>query len=64
MPKIRVSLGIGFANAEHVDELEVDQTEWDDCETDKQRDDLMETYWRDWSNNYIDGGFELIKEDA
>jgi len=62
MPKIKVSIGIGFANANHEDIIEIDQTEWDDCETEDSRSDLMQSYWSDWSNNYIDGYFELIDE--
>lgn len=59
MPRIRVTLSIGIANASQEDYLDVDDDEWAECETDEQRDDLMHDYWRDWSNNYIDGGAEL-----
>ena len=62
MPKLKVVLGIGIANSDQEDVIEIDQDEWDDCETDEQRSDLMESYWADWSNNYIDGYFELIDE--
>ncbi len=61
MPQIKVSLGIGFANATQKDIINIDETEWSECETDEQRDELINDYWRDWSNNYIDGGAELIE---
>ncbi len=61
MPKIRVSLSIGLANAEQIDILDINEDEWNECETDKERNDLMDSYWQDWSNNYIDGGYELIE---
>ena len=56
----KVTLSIGFVGAKHEDEIEIDDTEYAECETDKQRDDLLHEYWRDWSNNYIDGGIEVI----
>lgn len=60
MPKIRVSLSIGLAGCTQEDILEIDDIEWDECETDEQRDELMDMYWKEWSNGYIDGGVELI----
>lgn len=62
MPQLKVSLSIGIHNAGQEDVLEIDQDEWDDCETQDVKDALMEEYWRDWSNNYIDGIFELIED--
>ena len=61
MKKIRVTLSIGFAGAKHEDIIEIDDEEWDACNTDDEREDLINDYWRDWSNNYIDGGAELIE---
>tara|TARA_R110000764_G_scaffold65547_1_gene137214 strand:- start:46 stop:231 length:186 start_codon:yes stop_codon:yes gene_type:complete len=61
MPKIKVTLSIGYPTATHKDELEIDKDEWDHCETEEEREDLINDYWRDWSNNYIDGGAELIE---
>ena len=60
MPKIEVSLSIGFANATQTDVLDIDETEWADCETDEEREKLMDDYWTDWSRNYIDGGVVLL----
>ena len=60
MPKIEVSLSIGFANATQTDVLDIDEIEWADCETDEEREKLMDDYWTDWSRNYIDGGVVLL----
>ena len=57
MPLLKVSLSIGLANASQEDEIEIDQEEWNECETDEQREQLKEAYWKDWAGNYIDGGF-------
>ena len=62
MPKMRVTLGIGFANADQEDVIDIDEDEWSECKTDDQREELMNDYWRDWSNNYIDGSTEIIEE--
>jgi uncharacterized protein (DUF4213/DUF364 family) len=60
MPEVRMTLGIGFANACQEEIIDVDDQEWADCENDKQRDDLLDSYWKDWAWNYIDGGFEVL----
>lgn len=60
MPKIKVTLSIGYPGADREDILDVDDDEWNDCETDRERQELMNMYWRTWSNDYIDGGSELI----
>ena len=60
MPKIKVTLSIGYPAASREDVLEVDDDEWNDCETNEQREELMNQYWTTWSNDYIDGGSELI----
>ena len=61
MPKVKVSLGIGFANASHEDVIEIDDTEWAECETEEERGNLLGEYWQDWANNYIDGGTEVVE---
>lgn len=62
MPKIKVSLDIGFAGANREETLEISDEEWNDCGTSQEQEELMEDYWKEWSNNYIDGGVELIDE--
>jgi hypothetical protein len=63
MPKLKVSLGIGYPTATREDVIEIDETEWSECETDDQREDLINDYWKDWSDNYIDGCAEIIEEN-
>jgi hypothetical protein len=63
MPKVKVTLNIGIYNSEQEDVLDIDQEDWDACETDKDRSELMDAYWQDWANNYIDGFSELVEED-
>ena len=62
MPKLRVTLGIGIANARQEDVLDIDEDEWAACETEAAREKLMNDYWDDWSSNLIDGGSELVNE--
>ena len=59
MPKLKVFLGIGFANASHSDELEIDDDDWNACETDEDREKLIDQYATDWAWNYIDIGAKL-----
>lgn len=59
MTKLKVYLGIGYPTATHEDVIEIDDQELADCETDEEREELCQQYWKDWSNNYIEGWFEL-----
>jgi hypothetical protein len=61
MPQMKVTLGIGFANAKQEEIIYIDDDEWSECETNEQRENLMNEYWQDWANNYIDGGTEIIE---
>ncbi len=61
MPQIRATLGIGIANSRQEDVLDIDDAEWDKCETDEEREELMNDYWQSWANDYIDGSCELIE---
>jgi len=56
MAKFNVSLSIGFVGAKHTDVLEIDDAELDTCVTEEARYELLDSYWREWANNYIDGG--------
>ena len=64
MPKFKVSLSIGISNAGQEDEIDIDDTEWDECENSEQRQDLMNSYWKDWSDNYIDGYIEPVDSES
>ena len=59
MAKFKVSLSIGFENATQLDTLEVSDDELAECETEEDREKLLNEYWQDWANNYIDGGIWL-----
>ena len=62
MPKLKVSLSIGWANSKQEEIIDICETEWSECETDEEREKLIEGYWTDWSNNYIDGGAYIVDE--
>lgn len=61
MPQIKVSLGIGFANAQQEDTLDIDDEEWNDCETQEAREKLIDEYATEWAWNYIDIGAVLVE---
>ena len=62
MPRIRVTLNIGYLDAEHEGVIEIDDDEWADCETEDDKESLINEYWKDWAWNFIDGSHELIDE--
>jgi hypothetical protein len=57
--KIRMTLSIGFAGAQHTEEIDID-----DAPPELSGDDLVEwltdNYWVEWTNNFIDGGVEVL----
>lgn len=63
MPKLKVELSIGIANASQNDVIDIDNDEWAACENDEQREKLKDSYWKDWAWNYIDGCANLVDED-
>lgn len=50
--KIKMTLGIGYPNANQEEIIEV---------ADDASEEEIEEIWQEWSNNYIDGGFEIIE---
>ena len=61
MPSIKVSLRIGLANASQDDVIDIDESEWEECKTEEQKEELIHKYWLQWAWNYIDGGASLIE---
>lgn len=49
------TLGIGYANANHEETMTY--------ETEPSKNEL-ESDWKEWSSNYIDGSYEKKEEDA
>jgi hypothetical protein len=60
MPKIKVTLSIGYPTASREEVIDVDDDDWNDCETEEERQELMDMHWTTWSNDYIDGSSELV----
>ena len=61
MPKIKVTLSIGFANADQEGIIEVDDDDYQACDSDKEKELLFDEYWQDWANNYIEGSATLVE---
>lgn len=63
MPKLKVTLGIGFAGARQEDVIEIDDDEWNDCETEEEKEKLIDEYATEWAWDYIDIGANITDED-
>jgi hypothetical protein len=60
--KVKFSLGIGFAGENREETIFLEDlgiVKGQDYETEEELDDLLEEAWKDWSANYIDGGWEV-----
>ena len=62
MPKIKVTLSIGYPTATHKDILEIDAEEWASCKTDLEREELVDRGATLWAQNYIEIDAELIED--
>jgi len=62
MPILKVSLGIGFSNANQKGEIEIDEDEWNECKSEEDREKLINLYAQDWAWEYIDIGTEVIED--
>ncbi|MGE7880343.1 DUF7167 family protein [Peribacillus muralis] len=60
--KVYFTLSIGYQGATHDDEFTLDQLGIDP-ETNEDIESLIEQEWKDWSANYIDGGWSYDKQD-
>ena len=59
--KVKFSLSIGYANANReeiftFEELGISE---DDYGTEEELEEMLKGEWELWSNEYIDGGFEI-----
>ena len=61
MPKLKVSVGIGLAGARQCDDIEIDDEGWNACETEEDRQELIDQYAMDWAWNYIDLAAEVVE---
>ena len=60
MPNLKVSLNIGFINATQEDILDIDDQEWAECETEEDREKLIDSYATEWAWNYIEIGAHIV----
>lgn len=60
MPTLKVHLSIGYPTADHNDEIEVDQDDYDACETDEDRDKMLSEICQEWANDYIETWYEIV----
>jgi len=60
MAQVKLTLGIGFAGANHEDTIEIpDERKWRWLSEDE-KNAVLDDYWKDWSANDIDGGVEIL----
>jgi len=53
--RVTFTLGIGYAGANHEETVEIDE----EFSSDEEMNEYLNAYWVEWSNNYIDGGYEI-----
>lgn len=60
--KLKVTLGIGLANAQQEDEIDTGilVSEWEAL-TEEERQERGQAAWREWIWEYIDGGWDVVE---
>lgn len=56
--EVRFTLSIGYAGAKHDETFTLNELGYNP-ETDKDVEAFLEEEWKEWSANYIDGGWSL-----
>lgn len=59
--KIRMTCGIGYAGAEHVDEVEIPASELEGKDELEKENYIYEKYLRPFAEEYLDMGYEEIR---
>lgn len=60
MAKFKFTLSIGYAGADHRETYEIDDEDFEGL-SEAERDKVIEEHWQEWSQNYIDGGWDEIE---
>ena len=55
-----MTLGIGYAGARHEDVIEINDSVWAACETEEEREEVIDQHASDWANNFIDIGAQIV----
>ena len=58
--KVQFNLNIGYSRAEH---KEIVEFEFEDNTTEEDIEIELGEYWLEWSNNFIDGGWNIVEEE-
>lgn len=58
--KVVFTLSIGYQGAYHKETFTLDELGYDSS-VDTDLEKFLEESWKDWSTNYIDGGFRIVK---
>lgn len=61
MAIFRFTLSIGFHGADYDEEMEIEDEILNECKNESEREDLIQIYWKEWANGYIEGGAKEIK---
>ena len=59
--QIKVFLSMGLSNCRKKDVIEIDDDEFNECETQEEKDKLIEEYTKEWFWNEVDFGHEIIE---
>lgn len=61
MPDFNAHLTIGYSGADQDGLVEIDDDEWEACQSDDEREALLSQYLMEWAGNYIEVWGEIIE---
>lgn len=64
MPKVKLTLGIGIVGATRETIIDVPDEIIDQAIEDKDLDNCLYELWKEWSNDRIDGSWDLLEEKS
>lgn len=60
MAKYEFNLSIGFVNGNRKEIIDIADEDIENL-SEEELEKYLEQYWKDWSNNYIEGSFHKVK---
>ena len=63
-----LTVGVGYVNAIRKDTMTVEEMgytyeDWEKLDN-NEKEEILQKCWKDWSNNFIDGGWNLLAKNS
>lgn len=61
MAKFKFYVGTGYVGSTREEEVEIPDEEFDGCESQQDKDDIISDWFNDWLGNHLESGWYELK---